>query len=108
MANLLQLMDKWHLIMFKLYFQSKRCAQEQKEEGNAVGNSGIEERRKSVKILKDTASWMFTRRVHMNVREANSSPFHIQIFKGDSLSRLSTRRVAHVFRRLYIEANCRN
>ena len=42
-------MDKRYLKVFELCFQSKSEARKQKEAGEAVGSSGIEQRRKTPK-----------------------------------------------------------
>ena len=63
--------------MFKLYFQPKRHAWKQKEAGNAIGSSGIKERRKRVKNLKNSGSWKPTRRVRMNIHEPLAALPHI-------------------------------
>ena len=45
-ANYLHFMDKRYLILFKLYFQSKKEARKQKEAGDMNESSGTKERRK--------------------------------------------------------------
>ena len=66
LANLLHIMDKRYLKVFELCFQSKTKARKQKEAGEAVGSSGVEQRRKRLKIQG-------TRRVASKIQEDNGS-----------------------------------
>ena len=69
-------MDKRYLKVFELYFQSKSEARKQKEAGEAVESSGIEQRRKTLKTTP-------TRRVQANIREDKDSETQRLITYGD-------------------------
>ena len=59
-------MDKRYLKVFELYFQSKNEARKQKEAGEAVERSIMEQRRKTPKMTP-------TRRVRSKIREDKDS-----------------------------------
>ena len=63
-------MDKRYLKVFELYFQSKNEARKQKEAGEAVGRSGVEQRGKMPKIQGTRRVGSITRRVVSNFRDS--------------------------------------
>ena len=66
-------MDKRYLKVFELYFQSKNEARKQKEAGEAVERSRMEQRRKTPKITPTRRVGSTTRRVRSKNREDNDS-----------------------------------
>ena len=76
-------MDKRYLKVFELYFQSKSEARKQKEAGEAVGSSGIEQRRKPPKTTPTRRVGSSTRRVRSNIREDKDLKTQRLIAYGD-------------------------
>ena len=66
-------MDERYLKVFELCFQSKSEARKQKEAGEAVGSSGVEQRRKMLKIQGTRRVGSTTRRVSSKIREDKES-----------------------------------
>ena len=66
-------MDKRYLKVFELYFQSKNEARKQKEAGEAVESSRMEQRRKTLKITPTRRVGSTTRRVQAKIREDKDS-----------------------------------
>ena len=72
-------MDKRYLKVFELCFQSKSEARKQKEAGEAVGSSGVEQRRKMLKIQGTRRVGSTTRRVSSKIREDKDSvTYHVR------------------------------
>ena len=66
-------MDKRYLKVFELCFQSKSEARKQKEAGEAVESSRMEQRRKTLKITPTRRVGSTTRRVQAKIREDKDS-----------------------------------
>ena len=66
-------MDKRYLKVFELYFQSKNEARKQKEAGEAVESSRMEQRRKTLKITPTRRVGSTTRRVQAKIQEDKDS-----------------------------------
>nr|KAJ0186576.1 hypothetical protein LSAT_V11C900479430 [Lactuca sativa] len=85
LANYLHIMDKRYLIVFKLYFQSKRKARKQKEAGDTIESLGTEEIRKLLKSRSYSVSRdVYSMSTHEDSRSYTWSPFRIRIPQGGS------------------------
>ena len=76
-------MDKRYLKVFELCFQSKSEARKQKEAGEAVERSRMEQRSKTPKMKPTRRVGSTTRRVHTNIREDKHSETQRLIAYGD-------------------------
>ena len=76
-------MDKRCSKVFELCFQSKSEARKQKEAGEAVESSGVEQRRKTPKIQGTRRVGSTTRRVASKIREDKDSvTYRIRELRG--------------------------